>query len=111
MNKKLIIIGLLFILMSGFASPAYCGDAVKKLGRGVCNLITFPLEFLLQISRVNNTDGPMAGVTYGALKGTGMLIVRAAVGAYEVITFPFPFPKDYAPILTDPEFMFEEKSW
>ncbi|MDP2913597.1 MAG: exosortase system-associated protein, TIGR04073 family, partial [Candidatus Omnitrophota bacterium] len=100
---------LLFIV--NMPGAAHGDDYLKKLGRGICNLVTFPFEIPLQISRVNNSDGPMAAVTYGMLKGVGMTIVRAYVGAYEVVTFPFPVPKYFRPILTDPEFMFEEKSW
>lgn len=84
-------------------------DAWKKLGRGLCNMLTFPLELPSQISKVNLTDGPMAAFTWGLLKGVGMTGFRALVGAYEVVTFPMPLPAGYAPILTDPEFFFEDQ--
>jgi len=112
MAKRTVIIALIvFLLAVTFAAPGYCDDQMKKLGRGLCNMITFPFEFFLQISRVNNTDGPMAAGTWGVLKGIGMSGVRLGVGVYEVVTFPIAAPKDYAPILTDPEFMFEEQNW
>lgn len=81
--------------------------AWKKLGRGFCNLVTFPFELPNQISRVNNSDGPMAAFTWGLIKGVGMTCFRALVGAYEVISFPVGIPADYQPILTDPEFFFD----
>ena len=112
MARRAILIGIiisLFVVV--FAVPGYCDDPLKKLGRGICNTITFPFEFFLQVSRINNTDGPMAAATWGVLKGVGMSCIRLGVGAYEVVTFPFPMPKDYAPILKDPEFMFEEANW
>ncbi len=84
-------------------------DAWKKLGRGVCNLATFPLELFNQISKTNITDGPMAAFTWGLLKGVGMTAFRGLVGAYETITFPMPIPEGYKPILTDPEFFFEDQ--
>ncbi len=84
-------------------------DAWKKLGRGVCNILTFPLEIPAQISKVNITDGPMAALTWGVLKGVGMTGLRALVGVYETITFPMPIPQGYEPILTDPEFFFEDQ--
>ncbi len=84
------------------------GDAIRKLGRGICNCITFPLEIFNQISKTNNTDGPMAAVSYGVAKGVIMTGYRAVVGAYEVLTFPFPVPEYYKPILVDPEFMLED---
>ena len=60
----------------------------------------------LEITDVNNWY-----LKRGVLKGVGMSCLRLGVGAYEIVTFPFPMPKDYAPILKDPEFMFEEANW
>ncbi len=111
MIKKAFIIIIVSLLVLNLAVPAYCNTAIKKLGRGLSNIITSPFEVVLQMSRVNNTDGPMAGLTYGLLKGITMTGVRAVVGAYETLTFPIPFPGDYKPILTDPEFFYEEKEW
>lgn len=110
-KRSVLVLLSVFLLIMVSASPAYCDDAVKKLGRGLCNIGTFIFELPLQISRVNATDGPMAGCTWGVLKGLGMSIYRLGVGAYETVTFPIPAPKDYKPILTDPEFMFEEQNW
>ena len=85
------------------------GDALRKLGRGLSNCLTFTIEIPNQISKANNSDGPIAALTYGVTKGIVMGIFRAVIGAYEVITFPIPLPEWYRPILTDPEFMLE--SW
>jgi len=112
MTKRAVLTGLIvFLLAVTFASFGYCDDPLKKLGRGICNVGTFPLEVPLQVSRVNTTDGPMAASTWGVLKGLEMTVARLGAGLYEVVTFPFPYPKDYAPILKDPEFMFEEQNW
>ena len=112
MTRRTILIGLIvFLLVIAFAVPGYCDDPLKKLGRGICNTLTFPFELFLQVSRVNTSDGPMAGATWGVLKGIGMSCTRLGVGVYEILTFPVPAPKDYAPILKDPEFMFEEANW
>ena len=112
MTKRTVFIGLIvFLLTIAFTVPGYCDDPTKKLGRGLCNMVTFPFELCLQTSRVNNSDGPMAAATWGLLKGIGMSCVRLGVGVYEVLTFPIAEPKDYAPILRDPEFMFEEQNW
>ena len=111
MGKKIIIGMLAILFVVSIVTPAFCDDALKKLGRGVCNIGTCPMEVFEQIKRVNNDDGPMAACSYGVVKGVAMLFVRATVGVYEFVTFPFPVPKDYKPILTDPEFFFEEKTW
>ena len=111
MSKKLVLAGLIFILTIGLANTVYCDDALVKLGRGVCNVVTSPYEFVNQVSKVNNTDGPFAAISVGVLKGFSMVIVRAAVGLYEVVSFPLPIPKDYEPILNDPESFFEDQMW
>ncbi len=112
MFKKYFLIGLIIVLFAvGFATPGYCDGPLKKLGRGICNFATFPFEMFLQPSRVNNTDGPAAALSWGILKGVGMSFERLGVGLYEILTFPIPVPKDYAPIMTDPEFFFEEQNW
>ena|SRR3989338_7252754 len=109
--KKILAIILIFSCAIGVATPLYGDDAVKKLGRGMSNVITSPWEILEQMKRVNNSDGPIAAATVGVLKGIVMTGIRAAVGVYEVATFPIPFPRGYRPILRDPEFFFEEMFW
>ncbi len=99
---------------STVAEPAQCkttakaaGDALTKLGRGLANCVTFPIEIPNQISKTNNSEGPAAAATVGVVKGVVMAAFRAVVGVYEVATFPFPVPECYKPILTDPEYMLE----
>ncbi|MFH0763628.1 MAG: exosortase system-associated protein, TIGR04073 family [Candidatus Omnitrophota bacterium] len=111
MTKIVCVIGLIFLIVVSLAMPAYCDDALKKLGRGICNVVSCPLELVMQPSRVNNSDGPMAAFTYGIIKGVAMTGLRAIVGVYEVATFPIPIPKNYGPVLNDPEFFFEDQNW
>ena len=111
MAKKILLVAIIVLIILNLSSPAYCDNAIKKLGRGACNVITSPFEIIEQTKRVNNSDGPMAGFTYGFLKGVVMTGVRAVVGVYEIATFPIPFPKNYKPILNDPEFFFEDMNW
>ena len=112
MKKRLLLVILVAILVSSvFTQNAYCDDALKKLGRGLANCITFPIEIFDQMKKTNLSDGPVAGCTWGLLKGIGMTGVRAVVGVYEVITFPVPLPRNYEPILKDPEFFAEDMNW
>ena len=37
------------------------------------------------------------------------IVKRAVVGVYEIATFPIPLPKDYEPIITDPEFILQKE--
>jgi len=108
MAKRILLIGLIFLFVFNLAAPAYCDDALRKLGRGISNVLTFPFEIPEQARRVNDTDGPVAALTYGMLKGIVMSGIRAVTGVYEIATFPIPVPRDYRPILNDPEFLFEE---
>jgi putative exosortase-associated protein (TIGR04073 family) len=112
MGKKILLVALIALVVSSvLSSNAYCDNALKKLGRGTANCVTFPLELIEQIKRTNNSDGPIAAFSYGILKGAGMMVLRAVVGVYEVATFPIPLPKHYEPILKDPEFFFEDTNW
>ena len=105
-NKYIIII---FVLLFSFTSLyTYADTPIKKLGRGVCNFFTSPLEITKGIQDVYNESGIFAAFTWGILRGFFNTGVRAVVGVYEVFTFPIPFPKDYEPILTDPEFFGED---
>lgn len=111
MFKKIFVIGLISLMIFSLTSSAYCDTAFKKLGRGICNVVTCPFELFEQSGRVNQVDGPMAGITYGLLKGVVMIGVRAVVGVYEIVTFPIPLPRHYGPILKDPEFFYEGMNW
>ena len=54
---------------------------------------------------VEETDrrGPAGGIPLGFAIGCGMIVPRVLVGVYEFLSAPFPFPKNYEPIL-QPEF-------
>lgn len=87
-----------------FAYPASAQDPIRKLGRGIANLGLGWISFMTTVEDTGRSDGVFAAATYGFLKGIAKAIQRTAVGAYETVTFPVPIPKDYAPILTSPEF-------
>ena len=108
MTRKALSGLLISLLIISLAAPAYCDDPIKKLGRGICNVATCPLEVIEQMKRVNGTDGAFAAMTWGVLKGVAMTGLRAIVGVYEIATFPIPLPAQYKPILKDPEFFFED---
>lgn len=110
--KKMVCAIVFIALIICTATPAFCEDnAITKLGRGLANILTSPLEVPEQISRTNNSDGPFAGYTVGVLKGFGWALGRACVGAYEAVTFALPFPQGYKPILKDPEYFLENSNF
>ena len=104
--KKALIICVALVTILSIATASYAQDPAKKLGRGVANILTGWLEIPKNIYNTSIETNPMVGITVGTAKGIGMGIVRTGAGVYEVITFPFPLPEDYVPIL-EPEFVFQ----
>ena len=68
---------------------------VKKLSRGLANILTGWVEIPKNIYNTSIESNPLIGLTVGVAKGIGMSIVRTGAGVYELITFPFPLPEDY----------------
>lgn len=108
MKYKGLIIALVMVMVLAVATASYAQDPAKKLGRGLANILTGWIELPKNIYDVSVEDNPLAGLTIGLAKGIGMTIVRTGAGIYEVITFPFPIPEDYGPVL-EPEFVFSEE--
>lgn len=63
-------------------------DPMRKLGRGLSNLLGGVTEIPHTIHEVTQEDGDFAGLTYGTIKGVGRFFTREVVGAVEVLTFP-----------------------
>jgi putative exosortase-associated protein (TIGR04073 family) len=74
-------------------------DAFTKLGRGLSNIVTGPGELYIQPVLMATQYEPAQALFGGIGKGLAMLLVREAVGAYELVTFPIPFPKKYKAVL------------
>ncbi|MBU0684169.1 MAG: exosortase system-associated protein, TIGR04073 family [Candidatus Omnitrophota bacterium] len=98
MKKNIVILTCVYLF---FFTPgvANASGPLEKLGRGIVNVLISPLE----IPKGMGDLGMFTGMTWGVLKGTFNVVKRSVVGIYEVISFPVPVPKDYEPILTDPE--------
>ena len=107
MKYKGLIIAVVMVMVLAVATSSYAQDPAKKLGRGLANVLTGWIELPKNIYDTSVEDNPLAGLTIGLAKGAGMTIVRTGAGIYEVVTFPFPIPEDYGPVL-EPEFVFSE---
>ena len=94
---------------SAHAEPMDAGKAFTKLGRGAVNLFTGWVEIPKRIQETSLVSGAWSGFTWGLLRGLGYGFIRTAAGGYEVITFPFPAPPDYEPVI-QPEFVFTNES-
>ena len=93
------------VLVMSLTSACFAQDAFTKLGRGIANTLTGWVELPKNIYSTSVEDNPLAGVTLGLAKGAGMTLVRTGAGIYEIVTFPFPLPEAYKPIL-EPEYVF-----
>ena len=103
--KKILSI---FIIASLILAPmAEAQDPARKLLRGCANLMTGWVELPKNIYDTSVEENVLSGLTMGLAKGIGMTIVRTGAGVYETVTFPFPIPEDYQPVL-EPEFVFSE---
>ncbi|MDD5634088.1 MAG: exosortase system-associated protein, TIGR04073 family [Candidatus Omnitrophica bacterium] len=104
---KVLFVVCVVLAMVGVASQCYAQDPAKKLGRGLANVLTGWVELPKNIYETSVEENMLTGITMGLAKGVGMTIVRTGAGVYEAVTFPFPIPEDYKPVL-EPEFVFSE---
>jgi putative exosortase-associated protein (TIGR04073 family) len=120
----LIFMSLLLLLLTAAVVPAlaaspaekdYIDDVLEpetyleessfKLIRGLTNIVTSPGEIPKQMVLTIRDRGAL-GVPLGFLKGIGMTVMRAGIGAWETVSFPAPnsMEGDFTPILK-PEFV------
>ena len=82
--------------------------AERKLGRGLANLAFGWVEIFKGIDEVHkDRDSVVAASTWGTVRGATQAGARTLTGVYEIVTFPFPDRKDYAPQL-EPEFVLDK---
>jgi putative exosortase-associated protein (TIGR04073 family) len=75
-----------------------------KLGRGIVNVFTGWIEVPKNIAKEWRKTDPFTGTVLGFVKGLGWGFIRTFAGFYEIISFPFPVPRNYEPIM-EPEFV------
>jgi putative exosortase-associated protein (TIGR04073 family) len=104
--RKLVCFFVIFTLLT---SACFAQDAGKKLIRGVGNILTGCLEIPVNVYQTSKEKNVFIGLTWGLIKGLGMSVVRTAAGVYDTLTFPFPLPESYKPVM-EPEFVFSSNS-
>ena len=104
---KVVVVSLVILTMLSVSSMCYAQDALRKLGRGLANVLTGWIEIPKNIYDTSVEENIGMGLTVGLAKGIGMTVVRTGAGIYETITFPFPLPEDYEPLL-EPEYVLSE---
>jgi len=109
--KGFIAVAVVAVMVFSVCGISSADTAVDKLGRGLANVVTSPLEITKGMSDEGEANGMFAGVTVGLLKGAFNTVKRAVVGVFEVATFPVPVPEGYKPIIDDPEFFMQDKNY
>ena len=103
-----VVLGVLAMAAKAEAEPMEGGKAFTKLTRGFVNIVTGWVEIPKRIHETSQTSGAWAGFTWGLLRGLGHGFIRTSAGAYEFLTFPFPAPPGYEPVI-QPEYVFTEE--
>lgn len=93
-RRWVVAAGVVFGLWA--APGAWAQDPIHKMGRGMVNVLTSWIELPKQLHMGSQEANPISGLGWGLVKGTGLMVLRGGVGAYEVLTFPIPYPKDFA---------------
>jgi len=100
------------ILMFLFVSNSFAANAaLNKLGRGITNIVTAPLEIPKEIRAhwikgAEKTYHVIAWMVCGFVKGNFTMAARFGSGAWDVISFPVNIPENYEPLFK-PEFVFD----
>jgi putative exosortase-associated protein (TIGR04073 family) len=84
--------------------------SLRKLGRGLANIVTCPAELFETPQRVAAREGWLAGGTVGVLQGAWRTLLRGLIGVFEVGTFYAEIPEGYGPLIR-PEFAFGHETW
>ena len=85
-------ISLLSIAVTLAIFSAGCAGPEQKLGRGINNVTEFTRlgEMSRSIEQTALWEGANSAYTTGVIRGFNRSLVRTAVGAFEIVTFPLP---------------------
>ncbi len=112
--KKNILIQLFVVaaMILFFSSTAHADglgyDWDDKLGRGVLNMVSSPVELARTVNIQSRAKGPGYGWTMGIVEGLGRTLLRFGAGAIETVTFPFDFPKEDKSPLLSPDYPWQK---
>ena len=102
--RGILALCVVVVMIMGVADVVCAQDMSKKLGRGVANILTGWIELPKNIYDTSVEENAFSGITMGLARGVGMTVVRTGAGVYEAVTFPFPLPEGYEPIV-EPEYL------
>jgi putative exosortase-associated protein (TIGR04073 family) len=115
MRSSLIILPLFMLLVTvsplraetGPPSDIIVEHMAVKLVRGITNIVTCVVELPKQTYLTVKKEGA-TGYLIGPIKGLGMTVYRAFMGAGETVLFLVPQPGYYEPMI-DPDYVW--KGW
>ena len=105
---KIAVMCVVALMILNIASASYAQSMCDKLQRGLTNIVTGWFEIPNNMSVGTSKHDYVSAFFIGLPKGCWMAIVRTGAGVYDTLTFLFPMPKDYKPLL-EPEFAFGNK--
>jgi putative exosortase-associated protein (TIGR04073 family) len=104
--KRVISVLIVAAIVLSFSGAALAQDEygpLEKLTRGFTNVVTSPGEILDSVMTDRTGDGFAAGKSHGLLEGGSRFVVKCIAGLVEIVTFPFPWPNEYRPVLDETE--------
>jgi putative exosortase-associated protein (TIGR04073 family) len=86
-----------------------CAGPERKFGRGMNNFTEIARngELRRSIEQTAIWEGPEAAYTIGFVRGLNRTVARTAIGAYEIVTAPFP---PYGALLTSTNRLYPDYS-
>ena len=97
MGKRMgLVLAVAGAIIVASSSVAWAQDPIHKMGRGIVNVLTGWIEVPKQLHLGSQESNPITGIGAGLLKGAGLTVLRGGVGIFEALTFPIPYPKDFA---------------
>ncbi|AKJ64508.1 exosortase system-associated protein, TIGR04073 family [Kiritimatiella glycovorans] len=111
-SRKWMVALVVFVAVGvADANAGYMEKIMRKLGRGVANVASSPIELLSNMQDVTEDSGLLAGLTYGTVRGVGHGVARIGVGAAEILSFYVPSePVIHPEFVMDPDTS-EEYEW
>ena len=111
LGLMVVLVGLAGTAFADQSSPSYMSGAMRKLGRGVVNVVSCPAELIRTPELVGRKEGYPAAMSVGILQGVWNTLARGGTGLVDVGTFFVKWPvKDFAP-LWQPEFIYAHGDW
>ena len=102
LKRFFVLIAFLLAAQSVHAAEVAESGPVRKLQRGFLNIALCPMEFtnILAYEKYENDDQMLPSWVTGSVKGVAFTAGRALSGLYDIVTFPFPIPKEYGSLVT-----------